>query len=704
MQVIEVAIGPGSDPGTFSVEVIASPAGEATATVALDMHGLLGGRDRLQQAVLASSVASRRLLHTTEVPVREAGRQLFTALLGTGEVAGVYRASSALASERGQGLRLELRIDDPLLAGLPWEAMYDEAMGEYVCREEPLVRHVSVGRVPPPLTVQPPLRVLGIASSPRGLPRLDVDKEQEQLAHSLARPIAAGLIDLRWAPAATWPVLHEMLLEDQEAWHVVHFIGHGDFDSENDTGVLALEQEEDHRVNLVEARQFVTLLRQAHPMPRLVVLNSCSGAATGQLDLFSGTAAALVRGGVTAVAAMQFEISDPAAIAFTHGFYIAIARNRGVDDAVSSGRTSIIGLGIQTLEWITPVLYLRGKQTQVFEIVTPAATPPIAGSDPIPPTRQPVAEPRERVTPESTASSRAAGASALGAGLAGAGGEAAGAATTGADAATTGSAPAGADPTAVLAAHRAPAPDAARELAPAADAATEPATADTGGASADTTTAPVTEPLPQSPDPAGPVGSGASTTPPDTVLIPTGPGPSRSNQFAGWLVALVLVLLGGGLAWWFSQRSTDLDNGSVTPPVTTSTGQATTTTEPPPVVSHQLRVLGNQAWTDARVACEPGNRYELNASGTVVHNVRTGERAGPNGDPNPGLHKYNLPGLPNANHSALTASLDAKPPFTVVGGSAFYQCQAAGQLFFGPNDVGVDSNSGEWAVTLTPSR
>ena len=40
---------------------------------------------------------------------------------------------------------------------------------------------------------------------------------------------------------------------------------------------------------------------------------------------------------------MQYEISDPAAVAFARGFYAAIARGRGVDDAVSSGRVAILG-------------------------------------------------------------------------------------------------------------------------------------------------------------------------------------------------------------------------------------------------------------------------------------------------------------------------------------------------------------------------
>ena len=180
-----------------------------------------------------------------------------------------------------------------------------------------------------------------------------------------------------WAPSATWADLQDLLLDGE--WHVLHFIGHGDFDPGRDEGVLALTRE-DGRADLVAATRLVDLLRQARPMPRLVVLNSCSGAAAGASDLFSSTAAALVHGGVSAVAAMQYEISDPAAVAFARGFYAAIARGRGIDDAVSSGRVAILGLSDRTLEWVTPVLYLRGHDTRLFTLQTPAEDANRAGA------------------------------------------------------------------------------------------------------------------------------------------------------------------------------------------------------------------------------------------------------------------------------------------------------------------------------------
>ena len=62
------------------------------------------------------------------------------------------------------------------------------------------------------------------------------------------------------------------------------------------------------------------------------MLNSCSSGQGGATDLFSGTAAALVRSGISAVTATQFPISDRAAVAFPYGFYTAL---RGQVAAIS---------------------------------------------------------------------------------------------------------------------------------------------------------------------------------------------------------------------------------------------------------------------------------------------------------------------------------------------------------------------------------
>ncbi len=367
---IELEIGAGAQAGRYAVRVIhAAAGGEPVGELYLDIDNMLGQRDLLEATVLASAVP-RRAVAATEQPVRDAGQQLFRALF-TGPVYGMYRASLGVAQQRGERLRVVLRLTAPELAALPWETLFDPETQTYLCRQEPLVRHVPAPYTADPLEVRPPLRILGLVSSPRGLPPLDVEAEKRHLMEALAGPIAQGLVQVTWA-SATWHAVQAQLLAGE--WHVLHFVGHGDYDGEAGEGLVALTGP-DGQVDLVTAARLADLLREAQPAPRLVMLNSCASGQTGAKDIFSSTAATLVRSGINAVAAMQFAISDNAAIAFATGFYTAIAHGRSVDEAARSGRIAILGTP-HSMEWVTPVLYVRGPATRLFTITgSPAALP-----------------------------------------------------------------------------------------------------------------------------------------------------------------------------------------------------------------------------------------------------------------------------------------------------------------------------------------
>ena len=104
MSVFEVAISrTGPSDGKFRVEVVRSPAGEALAVVELNATELAVRREPVQQALLASSSRTRRMIAATEQVVQQIGQELFTALLGTGEVASQYRSAAAVAAESGYG-------------------------------------------------------------------------------------------------------------------------------------------------------------------------------------------------------------------------------------------------------------------------------------------------------------------------------------------------------------------------------------------------------------------------------------------------------------------------------------------------------------------------------------------------------------------------------------------------------------------------
>lgn len=364
---IEIEIGVGPRAGEYAVRVVrAVGGGEPHGTLRLDVDAVLSRQSHLEMSVLASSARARGgLVPAAEQPLRQTGQELFEALFA-GSVGSIYRASLAVARERGTRLRLVLRLAAPELTVLPWEAMWDPELEAYVSRKEPLVRHVPAPFTPEPLPVDPPLRILGLVASPRGLAMLDVQAEEQHLDAALAAAVTQGRVVLEWLPEASWDALHVRLLN--ERWHVLHFIGHGDYDLDTDQGRVALVGE-DGRADWVDAGRLADLLDQANPTPRLVVLNSCSSGQSGTRDLFSGTAAALVHSGISAVAAMQFSVSDRAAVAFPRGFYSALAAGRGVDEAVRSGRVSILGAP-NSLEWVTPVLYLRGDATRLFTLTS----------------------------------------------------------------------------------------------------------------------------------------------------------------------------------------------------------------------------------------------------------------------------------------------------------------------------------------------
>ena len=388
---IELEIGAGTRPGSYAVRVIhAAAGGEPAGELYLDVDDMLRRRNLLEATVLASAVP-RRALAATEQPVREAGQQLFQALF-TGPVYGIYRASLGVAQQRGERLRVVLRLTAPELAALPWEALFDPETQTYLCRQEPLVRHVPAPYTADPLEVRPPLRILGLISSPRDLPPLDVEAEKRHLTGALAGPIADGLVEVTWVPEATWRAVHAQLLAGE--WHVLHFIGHGDYDVAAGEGFIALTGP-DGQVDLVEATRLADLLREAQPAPRLVMLNSCASGQTGAKDIFSGTAATLVRSGINAVAAMQFAISDNAAIEFATGFYTAVAHGRSVDEAARSGRIAILGTP-HSMEWVTPVLYVRGQVTRLFTMTGPPQSRP--APDPGPAAQPAQSRPRPRLT------------------------------------------------------------------------------------------------------------------------------------------------------------------------------------------------------------------------------------------------------------------------------------------------------------------
>ncbi len=172
-----------------------------------------------------------------------------------------------------------------------------------------------------PLKVQSPLRILAMTASPKGMASLDVTVERQRMQRGLATLIDQGLVELTWLEGETWQDLRRTLLRG--TWHIFHFVGHGGFDETRREGMV-LFSDKAGNPREITASQLAQLLRD-HRSLRLAVFNSCEGARADKQDIFSSTATTLVRAGIPAVLAMQYEITDAAAMQFAESFYETLA-------------------------------------------------------------------------------------------------------------------------------------------------------------------------------------------------------------------------------------------------------------------------------------------------------------------------------------------------------------------------------------------
>ena len=248
---------------------------------------------------------------------------------------------------------------------MPWEILFDKATERFLAQSHhtPIIRYLEQAERIYPLPVQLPLHILVAMSSPKSYAVLDVDREKAHLERALAGLRADGKVRLTYLPHATPRGLQRALRDN--VFHVIHYIGHGGFDRATEEGILVLEDEAGNP-NLADARRLGPLIHD-HRSLRLMVLNACEGARNSREDPYAGVATFLVRQGVPAVVAMQFEITDEAALIFADELYNSLAKGWPVDAAVSEARKAIF-VQRNEIEWGTPVLYTRAADGTLFEI------------------------------------------------------------------------------------------------------------------------------------------------------------------------------------------------------------------------------------------------------------------------------------------------------------------------------------------------
>lgn len=301
----------------------------------------------------------------------EFGQQMFDAVFRQAEAIGdLFKASLNIVrqyQDKPVGLRIKLHIESPELARLPWEYLYDGSREDWVAlrRRSPIVRFIDIDQPTGDLTVNGPINILGMIANPGGKKwgNLDVENERHNIDEALKPLVEAGKIYLCWVPGEMRRHLLSMIRK--QIWHIFHFIGHGGVSAGEGFIVFRDEKGDPEEVN---ARDLKLILGDG-PL-RLAVLNCCESGRGSILDPFTSPAAALVRHGIPAVVAMQFPISDSAAIELARGLYESLAEYLPLETAITEARLLVSGMS--NTEWGIPVLYTHSRTGQIFSNIQPS--------------------------------------------------------------------------------------------------------------------------------------------------------------------------------------------------------------------------------------------------------------------------------------------------------------------------------------------
>jgi hypothetical protein len=294
--------------------------------------------------------------------IQEIGAELFDFVFQR-KIKDLYEKSCNAAFENRTTVLIKLSTTSAALASLPWETLFDKGRRHFVAVSG-FFRVVPTGMRRAPRVNRTPLRILGMAAgiaSLNGIPvdRIQVDPEQNAMKEAMAALEKDGGVRMRWLASARAKDINLGIAggNDGAGWDIFHFIGHGGYDRDQNMGFIVVQEGGGSQGVRLYSDDLKNLLIQPDRTPSLVVLNSCSGAATDPSNLFSSTAVDLIAGGIDAVVAMQFEISDRMAIRFSEAFYTYLSLGKPLQEAMARTRVDLKAAGYA--EWISPVLYMN---------------------------------------------------------------------------------------------------------------------------------------------------------------------------------------------------------------------------------------------------------------------------------------------------------------------------------------------------------
>lgn len=340
---LEICIDPAGADGVCPVQARVLETNESARSflqVSLTDDDLARAARQLAQGLAADGGASgayaaNRGAGADSWSAEELGARLFDALF-TGPVAALY---GRINNSPARPLAFWLIVDDPQMAQIPWELLFDRSGRGFLALSGPFARGISSSRGPVAAAQRSgPLRVLMAAAFPVGLPGPETAAEFEQVGRNLGYQAGSG-VQLVHLPHATAEGVRNALREAQMVgtpYDVFHIICHGVVDPATGNRVLVLEDEESRPVAVTAAG--LTALLQGQGV-QAVFLNACAAAAVSAGDLAPTFAQTLLGSDITLMVGMQAPVRMEDAVYFAAAFYAALADGRSADQALLDVRS-----------------------------------------------------------------------------------------------------------------------------------------------------------------------------------------------------------------------------------------------------------------------------------------------------------------------------------------------------------------------------
>lgn len=281
--------------------------------------------------------------------LRKVGMWLWKVLLP--ESAPTQECEALVHALRTGRTPLLLALPDTL-SGLPWELLYDpQFSGErgFLAHRRPLMRLSASATVVPP--IEPPLRVLLLISSPPNLgedSRVDVESERAAVEQAVHKMREGGFLHLVVEDIVT-PKRVERLL-DRFKPHIVHYIGHGQYDQTNG-GMLLWEDYQGNALHLSTSR-IASLLRSRNL--HAVVLRGCETARGNARAEVRGLAGTLAQEGLPAILAQQANLTYESSQLASQAWYKALTTGQSMAFALLAVRQALIEA--DRPDWAVPIL------------------------------------------------------------------------------------------------------------------------------------------------------------------------------------------------------------------------------------------------------------------------------------------------------------------------------------------------------------